>query len=111
MTSPVYTVLLGRQVVSAGSAILVPSPPGGFRYVITDMEAWNFTGPSVVPLRGFIVIDSSDGVIWGNSMILGGQGTYHWRGRQVIDVGDQATAFTTDTGWGFRASGFQLTLP
>lgn len=112
MASPVYTVLLGEQVGSAGgTGLLVPTPPAGFRYVVTDIEAREYTGPSIIPLSGFELYDDAGAAVWALATFAFRQVHYHWRGRQVLDVGDNLFWASGDSGWTWRATGFQLSLP
>jgi hypothetical protein len=111
VASPVYTVLLGEADLILGNTVVVPSPPPGFRFVITDMEAENSQAPDVPSLGGFSAFTPSFFIVWAVSTFALRGISYHWRGRQVIDVGDELEFATDDVDWHVRVTGFQLTLP
>ena len=111
MASPVYTVLLGEGIAPTGFSEIVFGPPAGFRYVVTDVDATETSSVAPAALSGFTLSTGGNGIVWMLGTFAFRQQQYHWRGRQVIDVGDDLFCFTGDSGWHFRVTGFQLTLP
>jgi hypothetical protein len=63
------------------------------------------------PRNGFAIYDSHFCNVFAQYLTLDGPGYYHWRGRQVWDVGDTWTIFSYDSGTTFRITGYNLSLP
>lgn len=110
----VYSSLLWRANdlgPTLGEPDYSPVVPAGFIWVVRDILAWNrnFAGWD---LQGFVLGDTQGGILWSLWLPdVTAARTYHQEMRQVLNPGDHISLNTADTGWYFRISGYQLSLP
>lgn len=106
MAAPVYTsLLLARSVPGASTtAFLVPA---GFRCVVRCIDIFEGNpGGAIVEAAG-----NSGVVFWAAGPNLTSTfNVYQWRGRQVVDEGDQFEVSNT-LGLNIYATGYLLSLP
>lgn len=107
-TFPAYTRLFWTQL-NAIQTVQGPGPPTGFLWVVRDVVvtmngsppgangAWLLQRNDTSPICGWAV----DEVVAGH--------TYHWEGRQTLNVGQFLVANTSGLGSSWSVTGFELT--
>lgn len=111
MSSPVHSVALWSLPFTSSTFVTGPTVPAGFVWVVRDIALVNFKQPYFA--LGFYAIGTNvRGFVFlrGNGQDRGGR-DYQWRGRFVMEPGDQIWFEASDTGFEGVVSGYQLTLP
>ena len=107
----VYSKLLCEGTLTA-FVVQTFGPPAGTKWVVRDIVAVNDVRARNQASGVFQVLDDNGTPVWllANTAAFGST-PYHWEGHQVIEAGDHLNWFSFLTGWQFRCSGYQLTLP
>jgi len=112
MASAVYSKVLW-DAEGSGDILYGPSVPAGYAWIVKDvMFSYQLLAEAVVPISGAFAISglSLTPICGGGLLSLWAGIAYHWHGSQVFEYGDTLVA-QYSSGWSFRVSGFQLTLP
>lgn len=106
----VYSTMLGAGELTDSDPPLDFPCPDGFTMVVRDMDMFTVLG---IDINEFLVSDTvTSQVFW--SLIATPpplNQTFQWRGRQVFPVGTGFTLQAAQGTWGYRVSGYLLTLP
>lgn len=84
----------------------------GTKWVVRDIDAFCDYGGEWRAVNGLFVYAQNGGPIWTLwPHEARTQVHYPWRGRQVLEEGDELQIDTFDNAWVVRVSGYKLTLP
>jgi hypothetical protein len=108
---PVYSELVAAAAGASAGATVLGGPDTGFRWVIVDI-ALEYQSTDSVALAGARLVDENGYLFFEVHQPFAISGnSYHWNGRQVLDVPNELILDAVEAGWGCRVSGYVLSLP
>lgn len=107
----VYSKKLWSDPFTSTTSVLGPTVPAGVVWDVREIDVMNFKD-GWQALGFFGLASGTTGYIW---YVGGGraraQQSYGWRGRSILNPGEQLQWGAHDTQWALNVTGYELTLP